>query len=345
MQNKLLFVKFSCLIVVFSAFPDLTYAAEPMVEVLVGPLSPTPNKQEKSELRTPFAIEFAAGGEMIIVELEGGRIFSWHLKNGLRHLAGDGVTGYVDGDANESRFNQLHNLAIQDDGSMLLSDHNNHAIRRYDPSSRQVTTVLGNGKPGTAVSSALESDARFNLPIAVALAPNKKSLLIADIGNRCIRRWDMQTGVVTIVAGNGKAGVPRDGMKAVEAPLVDPRAAIENEAGDVFILERGGHALRVIDTQGNITTVAGTGKPGNKDGDALEAQLDGPKHLCFGPDGVIFIADDNNHAIRKYDPHTKTLTTVDLGEFTIRRPHGVCVHEGWLYIADSYQHRVLRVKL
>ena len=57
------------------------------------------------------------------------------------------------------------------------------------------------------------------------------------------------------------------------------------------------------------------------------------------------MADDLNHAIRKYDPQAQTLTTVDLGEYTLSRPHGVCVHQGWLYIADSYHHRVLRVKL
>jgi hypothetical protein len=344
-RNLPLFVAFTIFALNLLPNDARSIAAEPIVEVLVGPAGYVPEKDAQSELNTPFAIEFAAGGEMIIVELDGGRMFSWHQKNGLRHLAGEGGAGYMDGEAKKAKFNQLHNLAIQDDGSMLLSDHNNHAVRKYDPASQMVSTVVGNGNRDPAVASASAIDATFNLPISVALTPDKKSLLIADIGNRCIRRWDIQSNTVSIVAGNGKTGVPRDGSLATEASLVDPRAAIQNEFGEIYVLERGGHALRLISPEGTISTVAGTGRPGGVDGEALKAQIDAPKHLCFGPESVIFIADDNNHAVRKYDPEAKTLTTVNLGDYKIRRPHGVCVHEGWLYIADSYQHRILRVKL
>jgi streptogramin lyase len=344
-RNQFLFIAFICFAQNLLPTDSLSIAAEPLVEVLVGPMGHKPENGAKSELNTPFAIEFAAGGEMIIVELDGGRIFSWHEKNGLRHLAGAGGSGYLDGAAKQAKFNQLHNLAIQEDGSMLLSDHNNQAVRRYDPVNQTVSTVVGSGERGPAVASSSARDARFNLPICVALTPNKQSLLIADIGNHCIRRWDIENDLVTTVAGNGKSGAPRDGLKAIDAPLVDPRAAIQNEGGEVYVLERGGHALRRISSDGIISTVAGTGKPGRRDGKALESQFDGPKHLCFGPKGVVFVADDNNHAIRRYDPQTSTLTTVDLGHYQIRRPHGVCVHEDWLYIADSYQHRILRVKL
>ena len=97
-----------------------------------------------------------------------------------------------------------------------------------------------------------------------------------------MRRIDLKTGIVTTVAGNGKKGIPTDGDLARSAPLVDPRAVAIDGRGNLYILERGGHALRVVDRSGKIRTVAGTGKQGDSGdgGKALEARLNGPKHLC-----------------------------------------------------------------
>src|SRR5207253_1971058 len=111
---------------------------------------------------------------------------------------------------------------------------------------------------------------------------------------------DMPSGTIRLIAGNGERGVPADGAVAREAPLVDPRAVAADGSGNVYILERGGHALRVVDRDGKIRTVAGTGKagPASDDGPALKATLRGPKHLCLDHDGNVVIADTDNHCIR-----------------------------------------------
>ena len=173
----------------------------------------------------------------------------------------------------------------------------------------------------------------------------KDSLLIADINNRVIRRLTFADNNVTIVAGNGTRGVPNEGSLATQSPLQDPRGAIQDEAGNLFMIERGGNALRLIDTQGRLTTLAGGGPAGLVDGPMGKSKMNGPKHLCFGPDGVIFIADDNNDAVRYYDPDSKQLATVNFGSYRLKRPHGVCVHNHTLYVADSYHHRVLSIQL
>jgi sugar lactone lactonase YvrE len=320
-------------------------AAEAVVEVLIGSKSHVPEKGLTSELNNPFAMKFADNGALWIVEYEGGRVLSWREGEAVKHVAGDGQVGYVDGPAKTARFNKLHNLAIRKDGSILLSDHLTHSVRKLDVAAAVVSTLTGTGKPGPAVNIVDASAATFHTPIAISLSPDDRSLLIADIGNRVIRRMDLETGSIRVVAGNGQKGVPADGSLAAESPLVDPRAAIQNKSGEIYLIERNGHALRKIDGEGKVYTLAGTGKAGGRDGEALTAQLSGPKHLCFGDNGLVFIADDGNNAVRKYDPETKLLTTVDLGPYQIKRPHGVCVHQGWLYIADSYQDRILRVKL
>src|SRR5205814_7748526 len=107
--------------------------------------------------------------------------------------------------------------------------------------------------------------------------------------NRRIRKIDLKTGTVTTVAGNGQKSVPPDGDAAVNAPLVDPRAVAVDKKGNIWILERNGHALRVVDAAGKIRTVAGTGKAGlsGDGGDALKAQLNSPKHLCVDLGGNV----------------------------------------------------------
>jgi sugar lactone lactonase YvrE len=315
------------------------------VEVLVGPPEPVPPASAKSVLVEPFAMEFDADGTMVIVEYTGGRVLTWSQDTGLKHVAGGPEQGYIDGKALDARFNKLHNLVILPSGKIILSEHLNHAVRQYDPIDKTISTFSGNGKQGPAVAQVAVDAATFNQPICVMASPDHSSLLVADIGNHVIRRIDLASGLVTIVAGNGKRGTPTDGDMASQSPLIDPRGAIENAEGEMYVISRGGHMLWKIDREGKIVRVAGNGKAGLVDGSVNESQLNGPKHLCFGPAGEIYLADDNNNAVRKYDPKSGVLSTVDLGEYTIKRPHGVTVRDGWLYIADSYQHRILRVKL
>src|SRR5438067_638020 len=97
--------------------------------------------------------------------------------------------------------------------------------------------------------------ARFGGIYCVALAPDGRKLYLADLDNRRVRAIDLATAVVTTVAGNGQKGVPADGAKATDAPLVDPRAVAADGRGNVYVLERGGHALRVVTPDGLIRTV------------------------------------------------------------------------------------------
>ena len=104
--------------------------------------------------------------------------------------------------------------------------------------------------------------------------------------------------------------VPQDGWSAVDSPLVDPRAVAVDSKNHIYILERGGHSLRVVNRKGKIETVAGTGQRGFRDGPALQAQFNSPKHIAIDADDNVFIADDQNHAVRKFDASSGTVETV-----------------------------------
>src|SRR6185295_12090710 len=111
---------------------------------------------------------------------------------------------------------------------------------------------------------------------------------------------------------NGEKGVPRDGADARDQPLVDPRAIAVDSRGNLYICERGGHALRVVDSTGKIRTVAGTGEEGfsGDGGPAREARLRGPKHISVDGLDVVLISATENHVIRRYSPRDGTIRRV-----------------------------------
>ena len=186
-----------------------------------------------------------------------------------------------------------------------------------------------------------------------------RALYLADLDNRRVRRIELKTGIVSTVAGNGEKGVPADGAEARSAPLVDPRAIALDGRGNLYILERSGNALRVVDRSGRIRTVAGTGERGDSGdgGDARKAKLNGPKHLCVDREGNVLIADTENHRIRLYRPGDGTIKgvagtgrkgTAGLGgaprDAELNQPHGVTIGPGGiLYICDSSNNRILKV--
>ena len=99
-----------------------------------------------------------------------------------------------------------------------------------------------------------------------------------------------------------------------------------------------------------VGLVVGDGSAGSADGPGHLARLDSPKHLCVDPRDNVFIADDQNARIRKFDPRTKLVTTVlGAGQGTpsvrLKNPHGVCVEGERLYVVDTGNNRVLSLPL
>ena len=327
------------LVVGFVAIANVVAAAEPKLTVVL----------DAKQVTNPFGVDFDGRGNVFIAEYLGGRLWRLDSDGELHQLAGNGKTGFSGdgGDARKAVFNGVHNVVRAPNGDLILSDTRNNLIRKIDAETNKVSTIAGvPGKKGFSGDGGAATQAMLADPISIALAPDGDTLLIADIQNRRIRAMSLKSGVIRTVAGNGKKGRPQDGEAALEQPLVDPRACDMDADGNLYILERGGHALRVVRSNGRIYTLAGSGKKGHRDGDALQAQLAGPKHLCLDAHGNILIADDLNHAIRLYDPKAKTVTTILGGDASprtqLQRPHGLRVDaKGRLWICDSWNDRVL----
>ena len=309
------------------------------------------------KLVVPFGVALDQAGILYIAEFDGGRIRKVDTNGVLTTIAGDGSKNYTGdgGPARKATFNGLHMHVVTPEGDVYVADTHNHCVRKIDHKTGNISTIAGTGKAGFSGDGGPATKATFAGIYCNAINPSKDKLYLADLGNKRIRVLDLKTGLVDTVAGNGKKGVPDDGAMARDMPLMDPRAVAADRHGNVYVLERGGHALRVVTPDGKIRTLIGAaGKKGAADGPGDRASLNGPKHLCIDLEDNVIIADAENRLIRKYDVQTERVTTIlsaapdDVSDgklMPLGRPHGVYVHtDGTLYVADSYNHRILAAR-
>lgn len=312
----------------------------------------------EAKLHQPFGCDFLADGSLVFVEFTGSeRLRRVDPSGRVTTLAGNGKKGLSGngGPGSDASFNAMHAVLVAPNGQLYLADSFNHCVRTYDPKTGKVEAFAGTGAKGYSGDGAPAKDATFNEAYCIATAGTFEKLYIVDLQNRRVRVIDMKTKIVTSFAGNGQKGVPKDGEPALSQPLVDPRAvAVDSKSGSVYILERGGHALRVVDTHGKIHTVAGTGKAGTG-----ETMMNGPKFVVVDRDGSVLIADTENHRIVRYTPGSPKLQLVagtgkagseGVGgspkNCQLNKPHGVTIHPktGQIYICDSSNHRILKIE-
>ncbi len=219
-------------------------------------------------------------------------------------------------------------------------------------------TVAGTGSSGYSGDGAAAASARLNSPSGVAV-DGDGNLYIADSSNNRIRKVDTD-GDISTVAGDGTAGFDGDGAAAASAQLNNPYGVAVDRDGNLYIADSSNNRIRMVDADTNfISTVAGDGTAGfGGDGAAADmAQLNSPNGVAVDWDGNLYIADRDNHRIRKVDADTGFISTVAGNGTTgfsgdgaaadaaqLRSPSDVAVDgDGNLYIADTSNHRIRKV--
>ena len=314
-----------------------------------------------AQVNNPYGIIFGPDAALYFCDLDNQRIRRFDpTTHTVTTVAGNGQKGYAGdgGPATQAALNMPHEIQFDKAGNLYIAERDNHVIRKVDAASGIVSTVAGTGTAGFSGDGGTGVKARLRQPHSIVF-DRDGSLLICDIGNQRIRRLRLDTGIIDTYAGTGEAADTPDGAPVRGTPLRGPRTMAITPGGDLYLALREGNAILRIDARTQtLHRVAGTGEQGyaGDGGPAVSAKLGGPKGLAYLP-GALFVADTENHVIRRIDLTSHVITTV-LGsglrgdgpetsplECRLSRPHGVLADaSGTLYVTDSEAHRIRQLK-
>ncbi|MEK6409067.1 MAG: NHL repeat-containing protein [Acidobacteriota bacterium] len=261
-------------------------------------------------------------------------------------IAGTGYPGVEDGPVTSASFNDPFGVAVDRRGNVIVADGGqSNRIRRIRVDGR-VETIAGSTE-GFADGDAMR--AQFNTPSGIAIDKNG-NLIIADTSNNRVRKLSSDGRSVSTIAGSGVAGF-KDGP-ATEAEFDGPIGIATDRHGNIFVADTYNDCIRRISTDGQVTTIAGTGAPGYGDGQAASASFDTPSGIAIDGRGDIFVADTGNHAVRKITELGEVTTVAGRteaddahgNEVRLNNPVGISVtHDGFLFISDEGSSRIIRI--
>jgi sugar lactone lactonase YvrE len=250
----------------------------------------------------------------IVVDLPGNVYFADRLNRRVRTI--DGRTGVIStvagngtkvfsgdgGPASEAGLIEPNGVALARHGQwLLIADVSGHRIRRVDLASGRIATFAGTGKGRHDGDGGPAADASIWGARAVEVGPDGSVYILEREGNT-LRIVSPDTGTISTIAGTAAKGYSGDGGPARAAAFNGPKELAVDPTGNILVVDTENHAIRSIDAATKqIRTVAGTGRPGfdGDGGPGTKARLDRPHGVAIGPDGSIWIADTNNHRIRR----------------------------------------------
>ena len=294
--------------------------------------------------RNPEGVAISPEGDIIVTDRANHSIRRMTTDGVVTTIIGDGSSGFADGDVAVAKLDYPWRSCVDKEGNIFIADRDNHAIRKIDVNGL-VSTVAGTGVAGYVDGPGAQ--AQFNQPIDVAI-DNNGVLYVADNINHKIRKITPD-GVVSTVAG-GAAGFA-DG-DAATALFRNPSGVTVDGVGNVYVADRLNHRIRKINVaSGQVSTIAGAGTAGSRDGLAAEAQFNGPYGLEVDVDGSVVVADLGNNKIRMIENGSVT-TIAGSGKGFLdgagviaqfNSPTDVAVLDGIVYVADLGNHRIRKV--
>ena len=330
------------------------FAATATVKTVLGTGQPG---LSDTQVNNPYGIVFGPDGALYFCDLDNQRIRRFDPRTRqVTTIAGNGEKGYTGdgGPAPQAALNMPHEIQFDRAGNLYIAERDNHVIRKVEAKTGLVSTAAGTGVAGFGGDGGAGSMAQLRQPHAI-MFDHDGTLLICDLGNQRIRRLHLDTGIIETWAGNGQTSETPDSAPVSGTPLRGPRTMAVAPNGDLYLALREGNAILRIDAGTHtLHRIAGTGQQAyaGDGGPALAAALGGPKGLAYTTGG-LYLADTENHVIRRIDLASGIISTV-LGtgvrgdgpetsplECKLSRPHGLLADPGGgLYVTDSEAHRI-----
>jgi thiol-disulfide isomerase/thioredoxin len=256
---------------------------------------------------------------------------------------GAGTRGLADGDAATALFSEPQGLALLDDTTVVVADTVNHALRRLDLATGEVTTVAGTGRQWMQGEPTAGAAREVSLSSPWDVAHWQGKVWIAMAGVHQLWAWDRAAGTVEVTAGTTNEGLV-DGPGR-EAWFAQPSGlAVSTDGERLWLADSETSALRWVETDGSVHTAVGTGlfDFGHRDGEAGQALLQHPLGVTPLPDGSVAVSDTYNHALRRFDPATGEVTTLATD---LREPSDAVLVGEDIVVVESARHRLTRLRL
>jgi sugar lactone lactonase YvrE len=258
------------------------------------------------------------------------------------------VSGSADGTGSAARFNRPSSLAVDASGNVYVADRTNHTIRKI--TSAGVVTTLAGSAGVSGSEDGTGSAARFYAPIGVAV-DSAGHVYVAEEQNFTIRKIT-PVGVVTTLAGlAGQSGLV-DGTGSAARFFFLAEIAVD-AAGDLYVVDY--QSVRKVTSAGVVTTLAGGNLTGSADGVGFAARFSSPKGLAVDAGGNVYVADLNNHTIRKMTPSAEVSRLAGstgsegsgdgpISSAKFFQPRGTATDgSGNVYVADKGNHTIRKV--
>ena len=294
-------------------------------------------------VRAGDTLYIADSYQRAVVALKDGEAALLAGRTDVTDVWGQPVESYRDGAFDQAAFSEPWAVVPYGDG-LLVTDAGNHALRYLDLEQERVYTAAGTGSAGYQNGTGVR--AAFDTPTGLAVGEDG-TVYIADTGNHVIRAMD-EDGRVTTFAGS------REGcaLGALDEALFSQPTGLCWADGVLYVADTGNHRVVAI-ADGQVTLVAGAALSGDAayeggylNGPAEAARFASPQGVAVGSDGVVYIADTENSAVRVVkDGYVTTLDRGESGDVSLVSPRGLLAEGDTLLVGDTFSRLLLQYPL